>query len=402
MSTWDTPRFLRSYDETSNGGLVLPRGVADIMSARVGQAGSRLEISYERTPGELWELTFVATLTRPRQEAVKELLDHDQGVLVAPPGAGKTVIGCALIAVHVTSTLACWLTAKLSPTSGAPASATLLGGKAGQLSGGRRKTHGAVDVAMLQRLARKDNIEELVGQYGLVVVDECHHIPAAAFEHAVKQIPARRWLGLTATPYRDKLNDLIALQLDPIRHRPHHAGGRRRDHSTEPRTAMPGPRPVDHSPRTVHRPAPAARPRPGHTARRHDRHSPPQCSQPTDRGRIAAAGGGDQSVRRRGIRLPCLDTLPRFALACKGRLVQYIGGILRPHPGKPPPRYTITTTSTLACWLLRWSNTHRAISLGVPGPTRSTRLTGTRTLCAGQTWCPRPGSDSIRTNPPAS
>jgi len=50
-------------------------------------------------------------------------------------------------------------------------------------------------------------------------VDECHHIPAAAFEHAVKQIPARRWLGLTATPYRrDKLDDLIALQLGPVRH----------------------------------------------------------------------------------------------------------------------------------------------------------------------------------------
>jgi hypothetical protein len=53
----------------------------------------------------------------------------------------------------------------------------------------------------------------------LVVVDECHHAPAAAFEQAVRQIPARRWLGLTATPYRrDQLDDLIGLQLGPIRH----------------------------------------------------------------------------------------------------------------------------------------------------------------------------------------
>ena len=53
----------------------------------------------------------------------------------------------------------------------------------------------------------------------VVVADECHHVPAAAFEHAVKQIPARRWLGLTATPYRrDKLDDLIALQVGPVRH----------------------------------------------------------------------------------------------------------------------------------------------------------------------------------------
>jgi superfamily II DNA or RNA helicase len=76
-----------------------------------------------------------------------------------------------------------------------------------------------VDVAMLQTLARKTDIEQLTSGYGLIVVDECHHIPAAAFEHAVNQIPARRWLGLTATPYRrDKLDDLIALQLGPVRH----------------------------------------------------------------------------------------------------------------------------------------------------------------------------------------
>jgi Type III restriction enzyme, res subunit len=52
-----------------------------------------------------------------------------------------------------------------------------------------------------------------------VVADECHHVPAAAFEDAVKQIPARRWLGLTATPYRrDKLDDLISWQVGPTRH----------------------------------------------------------------------------------------------------------------------------------------------------------------------------------------
>src|SRR5207253_5226079 len=94
-----------------------------------------------------------------------------------------------------------------------------LGVKAGQLGGGRRKTHGTIDVALLQSLARHDDIPALTARYGLVVVDECHHVPAAAFEHAVKQIPARRWIGLTATPYRrDKLDDLIALQVGPVRH----------------------------------------------------------------------------------------------------------------------------------------------------------------------------------------
>ena len=94
-----------------------------------------------------------------------------------------------------------------------------LGVKPGQLGGGRAKTRGVVDVAMLQTLARRVDVAEVTAGYGLVVVDECHHVPAAAFEHAVKQIPARRWLGLTATPYRrDKLDDLIALLVGPVRH----------------------------------------------------------------------------------------------------------------------------------------------------------------------------------------
>ena len=55
---------------------------------------------------------------------------------------------------------------------------------------------------MLQTLARRDDVAVLTAGYGLVVVDECHHIPAAAFESAVRQVGAKRWLGLTATPYR--------------------------------------------------------------------------------------------------------------------------------------------------------------------------------------------------------
>jgi hypothetical protein len=99
----------------------------------------------------------------------------------------------------------------------------LLGVKPGQLGGGRSKLTG-VDVATLQTLGRRDEVAKLFARYGLVVVDECHHVPAAAFESSVRTIPARYWLGLTATPYRrDGLDDLIGFQLGPARHTLEHA-----------------------------------------------------------------------------------------------------------------------------------------------------------------------------------
>jgi superfamily II DNA or RNA helicase len=219
FSTWNTPRFVTAYQEDLEW-LHLPRRLRGRVEALVGDLGSRLEIVDDRADPPSVRLGFVGTLRPQQAGAVVDMVVHDLGVLVAPPGAGKTVMACAAIAHHDVPTLVVvdrkelvdqWRNRLETHLDIDPASI-------GQIGGGRDKPGGVIDIAMIQSLARRDD-PAVFDNYGLVVVDECHHIPAVSFSACVQKARTRRWLGLTATPYRrDKLEALIAFQCGPTRH----------------------------------------------------------------------------------------------------------------------------------------------------------------------------------------
>ncbi len=220
LSTWNTPRLVRCYQEDLDR-LYLPRGLLDDAAKVVEAGGSRLEVDDRRPAAPTRPFTFTVELSSAQEDAVAELAEHDLGVLVAPTGAGKTVMACALIARLATPALVLVHTKPLAE-QWRQRLGDLLGlqrREIGQLGAGRKRMRGIVDLVTLQSLARREDLAQVFDGYGLVVVDECHHLPAVTFERCVRTATNRQWVGLTATPRRrDGLEGILHMQLGPVRH----------------------------------------------------------------------------------------------------------------------------------------------------------------------------------------
>jgi superfamily II DNA or RNA helicase len=219
LSNHATPRLIRCYVEELDR-LALPRGLLDAARHVIESAGSSFELDDQRNDPASIEVSPTITLSPHQQVAVDNLIGHDHAVLVAPTGAGKTVMACAVIAAYRVPTL---ILVDRTPLVEQWKSRLMEHLGLGRRQIGRvaapAKSSGIVDIATLQAVARRSDASPVFDGYGLVIVDECHHLPARSFEIAVREARCRRWLGLTATPYRrDGLEAIITMQCGPVRH----------------------------------------------------------------------------------------------------------------------------------------------------------------------------------------
>ncbi|MCX6096615.1 MAG: DEAD/DEAH box helicase family protein [Candidatus Bipolaricaulota bacterium] len=219
FSTALTPRVIACFEDLTEH-IALPRGCLSEVAALLQEHGIALAIDDRRENGTPLDVKFRGSLTSVQEQAVRALLAHDTGVLVAPSGIGKTVVGVYLVAargrnslvlVHRKPLLDQWVAQLSLFLDIAPKDI-------GQIGAGKAKPNGRLDVAMLQSLVRKGQVSDLVAGYGHVIVDECHHCPCISFERVLAETKARYVTGLTATPRRrDGHDPIIRMQLGPVR-----------------------------------------------------------------------------------------------------------------------------------------------------------------------------------------
>jgi superfamily II DNA or RNA helicase len=220
MSAWDKPRII-GRAENHPKHLALPRGcLGDVMSLLVANK-IELRLDDERSMGRPLNATFQGVLRPDQQEALDAVLPHDFGMLVAPTAFGKTVTAAAIIARRKVSTLVLVHRADLMRQwqERLETFVMLAGQKIGLIGAGKKKPTGLLDIAVIQSLTRRDDLPELLSQYGQIIIDEAHHLSAQSFEAVLKQANSHYVLGLSATPVRSNgHHPIMFMQCGPVRH----------------------------------------------------------------------------------------------------------------------------------------------------------------------------------------
>ena len=237
LSTKGIPRIVFcGYDDS--GYICIPRALLDSVVDRFNEVDIPFSLTDNRCTGTPLDVSFNGTLYEEQMRGASTILEHDNGILAATTSFGKTVVGAYMIAQRKTNTLILvhnteiqknWiedLTKFLDINAELPEYKTKTGrvkkrkSVIGKLYAGHNSMTGIIDVAIFSSLGKGDDINPIIEQYGMVIMDECHHGAAQTVEDVIGSAKAKYVYGLTATPKReDGLEKKVFMQFGPIRFR---------------------------------------------------------------------------------------------------------------------------------------------------------------------------------------
>ena len=234
LSTYNIPRVI-SCSELTDDYLAMPRGCEEDVLEVFEVNGVSVHIDDKTCMGRPIDVYFKGVLREEQESAMQNMLAHNIGTLSATTAFGKTVFALAMIAqrkvntlilVHNKALLEQWkqriedfldineiIENEGKRKNRKPASVV------GVLHSGKNSIHGLIDIALIQSCLDDNVAKPFVKEYGMVVVDECHHVSSVSFEQVLKQITAHYVYGLTATPIRkDGHQPIIFMQCGRIRY----------------------------------------------------------------------------------------------------------------------------------------------------------------------------------------
>lgn len=217
-------QWIVQFKEEEDGSFTIPRGMLEHV---LNDLDLQFEIEDARVGPEaekIWPIPSAVLRPDDQEPAVRELLSHYNGFLVAPPGSGKTIMG--LIVAQRLGLKCIWLTHRKALKNqvieeivehlGIPKR------DIGIIHGKTWKIGEQITIGMISTLRNRD-LSPLVEEFGVVFLDEAHHIPSKTFLHVVNNFAARYIYGLTATPKRrDKLEEVMFNAIGTVQHRIEH------------------------------------------------------------------------------------------------------------------------------------------------------------------------------------
>lgn len=237
-SNYETPRWIYLGKDYLSGYIQIPRGLYEGLIENLSVAGISCGITDERQNGDKIRASFKGELREEQKPALEEMLKYDNGILHAATAFGKTVVCSAMIAERKVNTLIIlessalidqWKEALekfLDIDEKLPEYKTKTGriktrkSLIGVLQAQHDSMTGIVDIAMAGSLCRKGEFHQKLNQYGMVIVDECHHAASDTISNVLQEVKARYVYGVTATPNRgDGLERINYMLLGPIRYR---------------------------------------------------------------------------------------------------------------------------------------------------------------------------------------
>lgn len=236
-SNYDTSRWIYLGKDHLSGYIQIPRGLQDELLENIKQTDIDYEMEDERQQGRKINVDFKGELRPEQDKALKELIRYDNGILHAATAFGKTVVSSALIAQKKVNTLIIlessalieqWKEALekfLNINEGLPTYETKTGrvrkrkSLIGTLQGAHDTMTGIIDIAMAGSLCKKGEYHKMMNEYGLVLIDECHHSASETIANVLKEVKAKYVYGVTATPKRgDGLEKINYMLIGPIRY----------------------------------------------------------------------------------------------------------------------------------------------------------------------------------------